>query len=233
LVRSHYDWDWGGAEKEFQRALELNPNYANAHYFYGLSCLSPLGRLDQALREMRRAQELDPLSPIINANLAWTLIYARQYDAAIEQLRKTLALDPHFGPTHARLAQALAQKGRYAEAAEEYLQSRTGAGAMTEQQSADLRKAFASSGWRGFLQKRVEFLLENRKRTYVPASYLALNYSLLSDKENALEWLERAVAERDEWVTYLNANPEFDELHSDPRFQALARRIGLPPEGSP
>ncbi len=229
MVRSHYDWDWTGSEKEFQHALELNPNYANAHYFYGLTCLIPLGRLDQALREVKRAQELDPLSPIINANLAWTLIYARQYDAAIEQSRKTLALDPHFGPTHARMWLALQHKGKYAEAVEEFLQASSGPSAMTEQQSADLRKAYASSGWKGFLLKRTEFLLENRRRNYVPASFLALNYALLGDKEKALEWLERAVPEHDEWVTYLNVDPEFDALHSDPRFQALVRRIGLPP----
>ena len=228
-VRARYDWDWTGAEKEFQRALELNPNYANAHYFYGFTCLIPFGRLDQALREMKRAQELDPLSPIINANLGWTLIYARQYDAAIEQVRKAIALDPHFGTPHRRLGQALQQKGRYAEAVDELLQSREAPFAMTEQQSADLRKAFASSGWKGFLQKRVGFLLENRKGTYVPASFLALDYTLLGNKEKALEWLERSVAERDEWVTYINVEPDFDALHSDPRFQDLLRRIGLPP----
>jgi serine/threonine-protein kinase len=212
MVRSHYDWDWVGAEKEFQRALELNPNYANAHYFHGFSCLIPLGRLDQALREMKRAQQLDPLSLIINANLAWALIYARQYDAAIEQLRKTLALDPHFGVTHARMGQALELKGRNAEAVDELLQgSRTGFVAMTEQQSVDLRRAYASAGWRGFLQKRAEFLLENRKRNYVPASILAGLYARLGDKEKALEWLQRAVAERDEWVTYMNVSPEYDD----------------------
>ena len=100
---------------------------------------------------------------------------------------------------------------------------------MTEQQSVNLRKAYVSSGWKGFLQKRVEFLLENRKRTYVQAFSLALNYALLGDKEKAVEWLERAVAEHDEWVTYLNVSPDFDVLHSDPRFQDLLRRIGLPP----
>ena len=228
MVRSHYDWDWTASEKEFQQALELNPNYANAHYFYGFSCLVPLGRLDQAQREMKRAQELDPLSPIINANLAWALIYARQYDAAIEQLRKTLALDPHFGPTHARMGQALELKGRYAEAVDELLQA-SGYVAMSEQQSADLRKAYASSGWKGSLLKRAEFLLENRKRNYVPASILAGLYARLGNKEKALEWLERAVAERDEWVTYMNVSPEYDDLRSDPRFQDLLRRLHFPP----
>ena len=199
VVRSGYDWDWPGAEKEFQRAIELNPNYDHARYCYSLYCLTPLGRLDQALREMKRAQELDPLSPAINANLGWTLMYARQDDAAIEQLRKTLALDPHSGPAHLRLGYTLQQKGRYAEAVEEFSQLHEGQGpsAMTEQQSADLRKAFASSGWKRYLQKRAEFLLENRKRIYVRASILASNYALLADREKALEWLERAYTERD------------------------------------
>jgi hypothetical protein len=100
---------------------------------------------------------------------------------------------------------------------------------MTEQQDADLRKAFASSGWKGFLQKRAAFLLENRKRNYLAASYVALIYAPLGDKEKTLEWLERAVAEHDAWVTYLNVTPEFDDLRSDPRFPALVRRIGLAP----
>src|SRR5262249_4362123 len=139
-----------------------------------------------------------------------------------------IALDPHFGVPHGRLGQALELKGRYAEAMEEFSQVRTGSGAMTEQQSADLRKAFASSGWKGFLQKRVEFLLENRKRTYVQAFSLSSNFARLGDKEKAVEWPERAVADPDEWVTYLNVSPDFDVLHSVPRFQDLLRRIGLP-----
>ena len=226
MARVKYDWDWTGSEKEFRRALDLNPNDANGHYFYGFSYLLPLGRFDDALREMKRAQELDPLSPVINANLGATLMNARQYDAAIEQLRRTLVLDPHFGPAHGRLSEVLYLKGQNAEAAEHFLQS-LWADALSEQQLAALRTTYASSGWKGFSEKRAEFVAENRKRTYIAGSTLAVFYAEMGDKEKALEWLERAYAERDEWLVYLNVRPAYDALHADPRFQDLVRRVGL------
>ena len=226
MARAKYDWDWTGSEKEFRRALDLNPNDANNHYFYGFTYLLPLGRLDDALREMKRAQELDPLSPIINTNLGAAFIYARQYNAAIEQLRRTLVLDPHFGPAHGRLSEVLYWKGQNAEAAEHFLQG-PGPTAMSEQQLAALRTTYASSGWKGFSEQRGEFIIENRKRTYVPGSTVALRYAALGDKEKALEWLERAYAEHDEWLPLLNVEPAYDALHADPRFQDLVRRMGL------
>ncbi len=118
-VKAIYDWDLPGAENDFKRALELNPNYATAHYFYGLDVLLPLARFEDAFREVKRAQELDPLSLIINANLAWPLLYARHYDESLEQARKALELDPNFEPTHERMLEVFELKGMYPEAVAE------------------------------------------------------------------------------------------------------------------
>ncbi len=214
-----YDWDWSGARKEFERALELNPNYATAHYWYSYYYFA-MGRLDDAARENKRAVELDPLSLNINAEMGTALLYQRQYDRAIEQERKTLEMDPNFGVAHGILGRAYLQQGRYADA-------------ITEAQKAPSRfvlaRAYLKSGNIGKAQKVVEDLKDLSKRSYVTANAIALAYIGLDDKERAFEWLEKAYEDRSLRPDLMRVDPAYDNLRSDPRFQDLMRRAGLPP----
>ncbi len=223
-----FEWHWLDGEREFRRALELNPNYANAHYFYSLSYLAPMGRPDEAIRETKRALELDPLSLIINSNLAWVYYFARQLDQSIEQSRQTLEIDPSFSHPHSRLALVYEQKGMYAEAIEQRSNSPTQS-KLSPAEAAALRQAYAQRGAKGYWQKKIELSTERSKHAYVPATFFASDYSMLGDKDRAFEWLEKAYQERVVWLAYLKVDPAFDNLHTDPRYQDLLRRIGLPP----
>ena len=211
-----YDWDWPGAQREFERALELNPNYATGHYWYSYYYYA-MGRLDDALREMKRAVELDPLSLNINAELGRTLIYKGQYDAAIEQERKTLEMDPNFGVARSLLALAYLEKGQYAEAIAKAPEGST------------LVRAYLKSGNREKAQKIVVDLKEESKRRYVSAVVLADAYVGLEDTERAIEWLQKAYDERSMRPDFMKVAPIYNNLRSDPRFQELIRRAGLTP----
>ncbi|HEV8131088.1 MAG TPA: protein kinase [Acidobacteriota bacterium] len=214
-----YDWDWSGARREFERALELNPNYATAHYWYSYYYFA-MGRLDDAALEMKRAVELDPLSLNINAEMGRALLYQHQYDRAIEQELKTLEMDPNFGVAHALLARAYLQEGRYADAIAE---------AQKVANSFVLARANLKLGNAGKAQKVVQDLKDLSKRRYVSAHDMALAYIGLDDKERAFEWLEKAYEDRSLRPDYMRVDPVYDNLRSDPRFQDLMRRAGLPP----
>src|ERR1700730_6549393 len=213
-----YDWDWSGARREFERALELNPNYAHAHYCYSYYYFA-MGRLDDAAREMKRAVELDPLSLNINAEMGRALLYQRQYDKAIQQERKTLEMDPNFGVAHHILGEAYLQEARYADA-------------ITEAQKVAsgfvLARAYLKSRNIGKAQKVVEDLKDLSKRRYVSAHDMALAYIGLDDKERAFEWLQQAYEDRSLRPDFMRVDPAYDNLRSDPRFQDLMRRAGLP-----
>jgi len=219
-----YDWDWSGAEREFKRAIELNPTYATAHHWYALY-LAAKGRLDEAITEMKRAQELDPLSLIINSNFGRILYYARQYDQAIEQYRKTLDLDQNFVEAHLRMAQAYQQQGMYADAISELQkvitlsQGSTGKGMVGY--------VYAASGKKAQAQQVLDELKGQAKQGYVSAYDLALIYLGLGDKDQAFKWLQQAYEERNVLLVYLKVDPMFDSLRSDRRFQNLLQRIGL------
>ncbi|PYJ69100.1 MAG: hypothetical protein DME75_11690 [Verrucomicrobia bacterium] len=224
-IKVLYERDWAGAEREYKRAIELNPNYATAHHWYGLY-LAAIGRFDEAIFEIRKAQEIDPLSPIIYASAGWIFYYARQYDQAIEQESKALEIDPNFAIAHGRLAQTYEQKGMHKEAVEEYLKAETLLGGNQEEIAA-LRQAFAVSGIRGFRQKQLDLGLERSKRQHVLSSLIAGYYARLGEREQAIQWLEKAYEERDPmWL--LKVDPRWDGLRSDPRFADLLRRVGLP-----
>jgi serine/threonine protein kinase len=215
-IKASYDWDWGSAEKEFKRALELNPGSPMPHYWYSYSYLTPMGRHAEAIIEMKRALELDPLSLMTNTNLAGSFFEARQYDQAIEQLQKTIELDPNFGPAHAYLAEVYLQKRMYHEATAENLGDTLG-----------IARIYGLSGRKSEALRFLPELREGVKHMGVSAFEMALVYAALEERDEAFAFLERAYAERSEQLTYLNVEPGFDSLRPDPRFQDLLRRVGL------
>ncbi len=218
-----FNWDFESAEREFRRAIELNPGYATGHHWYAWH-LSLLGRNGEAVDEMRRAEELDPLSLIINADLAELLLIAHSYDDSIRQSRKTIELDPNFGLAHNQLGQAYVQKQMHDEAIAE-LQKAIQLSGGSPTGKANLARAYAASGRRA---EAVQVLSELKRRSepgYSHASEIAMIYAALGDRDQAMTWLKRGFEERVNPGVLLR--PGFDPLRSDPRFQGLARRLGL------
>jgi TolB-like protein/class 3 adenylate cyclase/Flp pilus assembly protein TadD len=221
-----YDWDFAASDKEFQRAIELNPNYATAHHWYG-ETLAITGRFDEGIAESKRAQELDPLSLIINADLGEVYTFARQYDKAIELLRKTLEMDPRFYYAQWRLGQALQLKGRLNEAIAEYRK----AVELNNDPSvlALLGQAYARAGQREEAQRILARLGEEAKSRYVHAYSFALMYLALGDKEHAMDELERAYRERaGSDIGWIKVDPMLDEFRGNPRFEALVQKVFAP-----
>ena len=223
-----YDWDWAGAEGHFKRGIELNPNYAMARHWYAIH-LANMGRHDEAIREARRAQELDPLTLIVNGTPAATLYLARRYDQAIEELQKLLEMDANFLPAHSMLAVAYVQKGMYDKAIVEYqkvidlLRGNLGAELAMK---ARIGHAYAVWGKKGEAIKILDELLKRRDAT--PYS-IAEIYVGLGEKDRAFEWLEKAYQERNVQMVSLKVEPTLDSLRLDPRFTDLLRRMNLTP----
>ena len=225
LVRADYDWDWVGAESEFKRAIELNPNSATAHQWYG-DFLTRMGRFEEARLELKKAQELDPLSLLINTMIGRQLYFARQYDAAILQLQKTLEMDPKFVPAQHEIEAAYAQNGMFKEAVAERQKVITLSG--NPDLAAAIGDDFRNSGYSGVLRSWLEGLQEVSKRGYVSAYDMAEIYARLERKEDALTALEQAYAQRDSKLAYMKIEPAFDGIRSDPHFQQLLQRLALP-----
>jgi TolB-like protein len=226
--------DWAGAEREFKRAIELNPNYATAHQWYG-ELLTRLGRHDEAISEIKRARELDPLSLIINSDMIYILSMARRYDEAIEQGRRTLEMDASWNPAHYEITITYAFKGMYEESLAEAEKALEFSDRSPEKKEADkqelaaIRDAYRKLGARGFWQKMLGFEKQDlAKGEEVSSFFMAEIYANLGDKGEALKWLEKAVEERDVEIDLIKVYPAFDNLRSEPRFQDLLRRIGLP-----
>jgi len=225
LVRENFDWDWAGAEREFKRAIELNPNSAEAHHWYG-DFLTRLGRFDEARVELKKAQELDPLSLLINSSLGRELYFARLYPAAIEQFRKTLDMDRNFVPAQHGIELAYAQNGMPREAVAERQKVLTLSG------SPDLAAAigddYKNSGYEGVLQSWLEGLNEVSKRAYVSSYNIAQIQARLGKKVEAIATLERAYASRDGNLTFLKVDPLFDDLRPEPKFHELVLKLAMP-----
>ena len=218
-----FDWDFQSAEKEFQRGIELSPNYATAHHWYAWH-LGLLGRYTEAVTEMRKAQSLDPLSLIINADLAELLLIAHSYDESIKQSRKTIEMDPNFALAHNQLGQAYLQRQMPEEAIPE-LQKAVRLSGDSPTCSANLARAYVASSRRN---DAVKFLNDLKRRSnpgYSNAPEIAAIYVALGDKDQALSWLERGYQERFNPGVLLR--PGFDPLRADLRFQDILRRIGL------
>ena len=228
-VRFGKDWNWPEAEREFQRALALNPQDAAFHRFYA-DFLKSQGRWSEAIAQSKRAQELDPLSVETNVSLGSKYYWARRYDEAIEQYKKTLELDPKYPLVHDYLADAYAQKGAYAEAAAEeqnYLRL-----SGDEEGAAALGRDFAASGYgkaiRNQYQRNLELLKSAPKEAYISPMFFVFTYARLGERDQAFTWLEKAYEEHQPWLAYLRTDPQFDDLRSDPRFADLVRRVGIP-----
>ena len=224
FVLDGFDWDLDAGGKEFQRAIELNPGYATAHHWYAWH-LSLLGRFDEAITEMRKAQNLDPLSLIIDADLAELLALAHSYDESIRQSRKTIEMDPNFALAHNHLAQAYLQKHMYDEAVSE-MQIAVRLSANSPTCIANLARAYVASGNRSEAMKLLGDLKKRSNSTYSNAAEIAMIYASLGDADQAMTWLEKGYEEHFNPGVLLR--PGFDPLRSDLRFQNLLHRVGLP-----
>jgi len=231
MVHCAYDWDWSGAEVEFRRAIELNPNYATAHQWYGL-LLASLGRFPEAEIEVRRAQQLEPLSPIINMAVAEVFTWERRYDDAIVEYKKILELDPTFDGAYGNLGEVYAAKGMYAEALAKWKEKC----ALTGEKdfARDLEKSYARSGYPGMLRAELNFDLAARASgEYSNPVGIAEMYAALGDAPHAFEWLQKAYEEHSSGMQFLRAGAKFDSLHSDPKFRYWLGVVGLPSPNTP
>jgi TolB-like protein/DNA-binding winged helix-turn-helix (wHTH) protein/Tfp pilus assembly protein PilF len=224
FVLDGFDWDLDAGGKEFRRAIDLNPSYATAHHWFAWH-LSLLGRYDEAIAEMRKAENLDPLSLIINADLAELLVLAHSYDESIRQSNKTIEMDPNFAMAHNQLAQGYLEKHMYSEAVTE-LQKAVQLSGGSPTCIANLARAYAASGRRSEATRLLSGLQKRSNPTYSYGSEIATIYASLGDRDQAMNWLEKAYEERFNPGVLLR--PGFDPLRSDPRFEDLVHRIGLP-----
>ena len=219
------DWNWSEGEREFKRAFELSPNYPTGHMTYSWY-LMPMGRFDEAIAEAKRAQELDPLSLVINNVVGISYEFAGQPDQAIEQYKKELEMDPNFIGPHRHLGWVYLRRGEFSEAFKEYQKAFVLSGGSVPD-IADQAYAFAITGKRSEAIKTLEQLKRLSKQQYVSTYLIAQIYAGLGERDQAIEWLEKAYEERATSIIFLNVEPSFDGLRSDPRFQELVRRIGL------
>jgi serine/threonine protein kinase/Tfp pilus assembly protein PilF len=225
-----YEWDFTGAEREYQKAISFNPNYAFARELYGYQMyLANPRRFDEAMRELKTAQEIDPLSLSVGFNMAALFYFEKQYDKAIEQLKAIQNLDPNFTLGYGLLGAIYREKGMYDESVETWLKGSTLEGAGFSKEELDvLRKAYKESGFKGHWRKHAELLQAHAKEKYVSPIFIAMDYAMIGEKELALAWLNKAYEERSSWLTEIGVDPVWDDLRDDPRFQDLLRRIGLP-----
>jgi len=223
---AHYDFDLEQSLKEFERAIQLNPNYATARHWYSNNPLVELGQFDRAIAEGKRAVELDPLSLIISADLGEDYFFARRYDEAIAQLRKTIEMDPRFHYAHWNLGEVWQLKAQLNEAISEYRK----AVELNDDPFvlALLGQAYARAGQREEAQRILSRLSEEARSRYVHAYSFALMYLALGDKERAIDEMERAYRERGRDVILVNVDPMLDDLRGHPRFEALVQRVFAP-----
>jgi len=226
FVKMFYDWDWAGAEQEFQRTFALNADYSIARQCYAME-LAALGRHEEAVRETERGLQIDPLSLSINATSSLLFYFVRQYDEALEQGLATVDMDPSFFASHFVSALALEQKGQLEKAIEEFKASADLSGRWPLF-VAGYGHACAAAGRREEAQKVVAELQDTSVRKYVSSFAVAAVHAGSKDKDLTLDWLEKAYGERATWMIFLNVHPYFDFLRNEPRFQTLLKKIGLP-----
>jgi TolB-like protein/DNA-binding winged helix-turn-helix (wHTH) protein/Tfp pilus assembly protein PilF len=231
------DWNWASAEREFRRAIELNPNYSAAHSWYA-HYLAAMGRFDESMAEAKRSLELDPFSEVTTDFAEWAFLLARRYDLTIQQAKKSIEVAPEFPWAHYELGWAYERTGRTGEAVQELMKAEELFG-MSQERLAELRKAYHESGEKGYWRKMLEFCREASKQSRTfgsPSGYGSIDYFQnaevawvqvrLGEFNTAFETLERALEKHDTNIIYLKVDPFWDAIRPDPRFQNLLRRMG-------
>ena len=234
VVCHEYEWNFPEAEKEFKRSIDLNPNYASAHQWYG-EYLANMGRHDESISEMKRALELDPMSLIINTTLAGMYYVARRYDESLAQFQKVFEMDPNFVKAHSQLVFVYRAKGMYEEALDESRKRRQLRGedmTQIEPRIDAIRAAYRSGGPKAYWQKIMEFEIEAARRSNKETApiTIAICQMGIGDNDGALATLEKAVAtgRRDIALAQLKADPAWDPIRPDPRYRELLKKIGFP-----
>jgi TolB-like protein/DNA-binding winged helix-turn-helix (wHTH) protein/Tfp pilus assembly protein PilF len=225
-VKFNYDWDWSGAAAGFAKSIHDNPSYATAYQRYSLYLMA-MGRPEDSMEQINRARELDPLSISINFSLGWRFYMARQYDRAIQQLRNTLEMDPSYELPHLVLGLSYAQKRDFGLAIPE-LRKAVELSHGTPLMTSALANAYARSGNKAEAERLLADLISESKRQYVSPYYFAVLYVGLGKPEEAIDWLEKAFADRSNGMVFLKVEPELDDLRSNPRFVALQQKLNFP-----
>jgi tetratricopeptide (TPR) repeat protein len=225
LLAMNFDWDWATAEKEYQRAIELNPNYATAHHWYA-EYLAAVGRADESVAEIGRARALDPLSVIINSDTGKYLYFARRYDEAIAQFQKTLEMDANFFDAHFYLSFTYAEKGLYAEAISQLERAKSSDDRTLV--LAGFGYVYGRQGRKDAARQVLKELRQLSRHSRLAPIALAIVYAELGEEDQALAWLEQGYDVRSVGLTGLKSAPAYDSLRPDPRFADLLRRVGFP-----
>ncbi len=229
LADSHAtEWEWSAAEREFKRALELNPNSANTHKLYWLF-LSSLGRHEEALAEIKNAIRLDPLNLKYSDNLGQEYLTGREYDLAVEQFKKVIEMDPSFASVHYDLAGAYLDMGKY----DLWLQEQENGASLSHQPEyeaiyTEVGKVYARSGFQPAVREWAEQEVALSKRRYEDPAFIGFIYAKAGDKDQAFAWLEKGLKEKSDTIQYLKISHMADSLHSDPRYADMLKRMGLP-----
>ena len=226
LIAPFLHWNWADAKKHYERAIELDPNYATAHHWYAEGYLMPMGQVDEAISEIRKAQQLDPLSPVIATDMGKELYFARKYDEAIAEFHRALEVDPSFVSAHNWISDTLLEKGNYLDAIAELEKTKP----FREERIYIRQTAYLHARMGRHAQARAELAkaLHLSRGKPVSSGAVALTYAALRDRDKAFLWLEKAYAENSSFMTSLKFWSVFDPLRSDPRFADLLNRVGLP-----
>jgi DNA-binding winged helix-turn-helix (wHTH) protein len=224
-VRLYFDWNWTAAETEFRRAITLNPSYTTAHHWYAVY-LTAMGRFEQALAAIGRAQALDPTSLIVNTDLGFVLYYSRQYEAAIKQLQMVIEMSPEFPLAHFWLGRAYQEKRLCEDAIAEFRRTEAVLHGWPVVKAAT-GYVQAVSGRKDEALATLGELKRLATERYVTPYGIALVYAALADKDQALNWLDRALDDRSHWLVWLKLDPRLDTLRSDQRFKSLLLGVGL------
>jgi serine/threonine-protein kinase len=227
-VHATQDWDWNAADREFQHAIRLNPRYSTAHHWYAMSCLVPMGRLDEALDRMVLAQAIDPVSSIIARDLGVVHLYRRELDAALERCDHTVELNPHFAPAYFTLGLVQEQRHDFDEAVAALRRAIELAPASPRLHAA-LARIYASTDRLDLARKSLHALTALAKTRYVSPFEFAIASFALGDDAKGFSWLTKACDDRAFELLALNVDPRFDALKGDPRFGVFAARVGLAP----